>query len=605
MTSLSRLQTRTARTVMGFVCGRCVGRVNGIRTRGLATDGRERLSQFWIPSGGISKQKDEDANALLTRAGFLRQSQSGIFHMLPLGLRVQEKIEKLIDKHMKSVGASKLSLSTITTEELWKKTGRLEKGGAELFRFQDRSKKSLMLSPTHEEEITQLVAGLVNSYKQLPLRLYQISRKYRDERRPRAGLLRTKEFLMKDLYTFDSTQAEAITTYETVRQAYNNLFKELDLPFLVAEADSGDMGGTLSHEYAFPSPDGEDTVVQCNSCSYTANMECATTKQPLPSDDLSANDIEIFQGISLDRKVLIQAHYPRMWNDQPSRINMASLRRFVPELDPSISNTEVAISLFRKHFTPPPEDDTSSAPFSSIINIFDARIPERLAETASSFSPHSIHPSHTDKTLPTREITTDTGFNLLEISPDDACPRCPTGKLTLQTAIEVGHTFYLGTRYSVPLSAKVAIPDEKAPVPIEMGCHGIGVSRIIAAVAALSKDDKGLVWPAAIAPYQVVVLSGNSDTDAGAVEVYDALKSLGVRQEGKVDVDVVLDDRQERMGFKLKDAEMIGYPFVVAVGRDWGGKKVEVQNRRNGTRKVVGVEELMGEVAEALGKGGE
>ncbi|KAK7970211.1 prolyl-tRNA synthetase [Apiospora saccharicola] len=242
---------------------------------------RACLSRTWLPTGGLAQPDKEDGHSKLVRAGYLRQSHPGVFHMLPLGLRVQEKLEKLIDKHMLSVGASKVSLSSLSSQALWERTNRLDAYGPELFRLTDRKDAPLILAPTHEEEITSLVSKLVTSYKNLPLRLYQIGRKYRDELRPRQGVLRSREFVMKDLYTFDASVEAALESYAEVRAAYSQLFDELKIPYVVAEASSGDIGGDLSHEYHLHSSMGEDMVISCNSCSYVANEELAVAKPPL------------------------------------------------------------------------------------------------------------------------------------------------------------------------------------------------------------------------------------------------------------------------------------------------------------------------------------
>ena len=261
-------------------------------------DGRNRLSNFWTPTQLVTQTADagpQDGHDLLIRAGFLRQAHSGIFHLLPLGLRVQNKIEKLIDRHMLHLGASKVSLSSLSSEELWQRSGRLDKGRtSELLRLEDRKGAKYLLSPTHEEEITTIIANALHSYRQLPLRLYQVSRKYRDEPRPRQGLLRGREFLMKDLYTFDATENAAHETYEAVREAYVAFLEELKLPYLVARADSGNMGGTLSHEYHFPSPQGEDTIINCDKCDYSINEELYIGRQCRESQDASSGKSCIF-----------------------------------------------------------------------------------------------------------------------------------------------------------------------------------------------------------------------------------------------------------------------------------------------------------------------
>ncbi|PNH29232.1 hypothetical protein VD0002_g6513 [Verticillium dahliae] len=238
-------------------------------------DQRQRLTAIWTPTGGRTAGEAERAHDKLIRAGLLRQSHSGIFHILPMGYRIQSKLESLIDKHMQSLGASRVALSSITSKKLWQQSGRYENLGSELFNFQDRKGADYMLAPTHEEEVTSLVAQSVKSYKELPLRLYQITRKYRDELRPRHGLLRTREFTMKDLYTFDVDTAAAMQTYEQVQDAYASFFGSLGLPVVKARAGSGDMGGDLSHEYHFTSPIGEDLIMKCNNCEFAVNSDIA------------------------------------------------------------------------------------------------------------------------------------------------------------------------------------------------------------------------------------------------------------------------------------------------------------------------------------------
>lgn len=350
---------------------------------------------------------------------------------------MQEKIERIIDHEMQYIGASKLALSSISSEALWDRSGRLAKN-PELLRLVDRKESKFILSPTHEEEITTLASGIVKSYKDLPIRLYQVSRKYRDELRPRQGLLRAKEFLMKDLYTFDLTEEDAMQTYADVKSAYTRIFDRLGLEYLVAEADSGNMGGNLSHEYQLVSPIGEDTLFNCTSCGYVANEE-----------------------------VLI--------------------------------------------------------------------IPKQAK-----------------------------------------CPKCHNDSLQKRRAIEVGHTFHLGTRYSKPLAATVADRNDKQ-ISVQMGCHGIGISRIIAAAAALRSFGSSLRWPLAIAPFKSVIICDPS-THAAAVALYDKLEqwsftdaataSLGHSpHRTSVSSDrLIIDDRNKSIGWKLKDADLIGYPVVFVLG---------------------------------------
>ncbi|CRK41785.1 hypothetical protein BN1708_008579 [Verticillium longisporum] len=440
-------------------------------------DQRQRLTAIWAPTGGRTVGEAERAHDKLIRAGLLRQSHSGIFHLLPMGYRIQSKLESLIDKHMQSLGASRVALSSITSKKLWQQSGRYEKLGSELFNFQDRRGADYMLAPTHEEEVTSLVAQSVKSYKELPLRLYQMTRKYRDELRPRHGLLRTREFTMKDLYTFDVDTAAAMQTYEQVQDAYASFFDSLGLPVVKARAGSGDMGGDLSHEYHFTSPIGEDLIMKCNNCEFAVNSDIA--EQP-------AND------------------------------------------------------------------------------------------------------SATD--------------------PQHHCPKCEAGTLEAKEALEVGHTFHLGTRYSEPLGARIALPTTsqgesqsadtsaaRATTHIQMGCHGIGVSRLIGAVAEHFADPVGLQWPRAISPYEVEIVFADG-LEAQAVQIYDDVVH-GLSHT----TDVLLDDRSVSLPWKLKDADLAGYPIVVVLGQVW--KKtgnIELQCRRLGIKESVQPSDILQRISELL-----
>ncbi|KAH6689238.1 prolyl-tRNA synthetase [Plectosphaerella plurivora] len=435
----------------------------------------QRLSTEWIPSGGIAAARDEDAHEKLIRAGFLRQSHAGIFHMLPLGRRVQDKIEAALDRHMQQLGASRVALSSVTSKGLWEKSGRYSLLGSELFNFQDRRGTGYMLSPTHEEEITSLVANSVKSYKELPLRLYQITRKYRDELRPRHGLLRTREFTMKDMYTFDATAESALRTYADVGDAYTSFFNSLGLPFIKVTASSGAMGGDLSHEYHLVTAVGEDTVHTCSVCDYAVNAEVT---------DAGTGGAGTGDG-----------------------------------------NDPGADALTTEH----------------------------------------------------------------------SCPKCTTGQLSTKKALEVGHTFHLGTRYSDALGARIAT-QSGTTVPMQMGCHGIGVSRLIGAIAEHMADSKGLMWPRLIAPYEVAVLHA-ADIGSEAAVLCNEITTSRPDEP----VDVVLDDRKASIPWKLKDADLVGYPVVVVMGRAMKDSGTcEVQCRLLGVSEQVLLKDVATTVAALL-----
>jgi prolyl-tRNA synthetase len=495
--------------------------------------------------------------------------------LLPLGLRVQNKLEALIDKHMQSIGASKTSLSSVTTEALWKETGRYSPN-SELFHIKDRRESGFLLSPTHEEEITALVASMVHSYKDLPLRLYQVGRKYRDERRPRGGLLRAKEFMMKDLYTFDSNSPDALKTYEAVRSAYTAIFDALKLPYVVADADSGNMGGKLSHEYHFLSPKGEDHVWSCDSCNYSANEELVS-KRVVEHEDDDAYPL-VFTGISTDRQTEINIYVPAppdisseeepSWDTIANFVNLHAVKRAVEGVLPGNVNLDTGIQTANLH-------ELLKSPWmkpKKSISIVDPQL-DISDETNSS--------------------TIIEASDLTPTVPGSSCPKCSSGHLNVQKAIEVAHTFHLGTRYSAPLGAVVSMPDGKTRDAMQMGCHGIGVSRLIGAIASLLSDEKGLNWPRVIAPYETVILTSPQVEESGAVQVYDAISG-----NGNAAVDAVLDDREGKsLGWKLRDADLIGYPVIVVMGRGWKDKKeVEVQCRRLGVKKEVGLDGVSGEV---------
>ncbi|KAL8371009.1 hypothetical protein RB595_001047 [Gaeumannomyces hyphopodioides] len=621
-----------------------------LSARAVHLDHRVRLRNSYVPLGAVTDKNhkaEEDGHSKLIRAGFLRQAHAGIFHLLPMGFRVQEKIKRLIDKHMQSIGASRVSLSAISSPSLWRKSGRYDKIGSELFQLLDRKDTPYLLSPTHEEEITSLVRQTVVSYKSLPLRVYQITRKYRDEFRPRKGLLRSREFMMKDLYTFDVSVKSALATYNEVRAAYDKLFSELRLPVLVAEASSGDMGGDLSHEYHLAISQGEDDVIKCDGCGYTANSEVAETSLPISQDPEIAKpasaDVKVWRGISKDRFTLVN-----VWYSGPARdtecVNIHAVKRLVPNIDTSIEN---ATDSWWTALRPPNEAEggltdsyTDSRPSLRFVNLVDGSVAhlsiralakEELAPTVLPFRKEVA----AELNVPLPEFISfdrhGERLHLLAIQDGDPCPKCDSGALKVTQAIELGHTFHLGDRYSEPMGASINVPsskidqDEQAIAPgsvaesttrgsgeqevkvhMQMGCHGIGVSRIMGAVADHLADDRGLNWPRTIAPYEVAVLS-HKNLDEEAVQVYDMLvRGDSVRDAASpqmAPLDLLLDDRDRSLPWKLKDADLMGYPVIVVVGNEWEKtRRCEVQCRQLGVQEFVSVDDLYSRVNELLGK---
>ena len=479
----------------------------------------------------------------------------------------------------------------------------------------------MLLSPTHEEEITTLVAGLTKSYRELPLRLYQISRKYRDEPRPRQGLLRGREFLMKDLYTFDYDAEAAIETYNAARSAYDGFFDEFKLPYLVAKADPGNMGGNLSHEYQFPSTKGEDTIVNCSNCELVKNeelVEVGTHHPPAaitrtePADD-SPDDPGYVQwtGITQDRSRLVKAICLK-----GRRINPYAVRELVPTLDLGLERPEELFYTALRQSAHPPGQQPGNSEL-SVLYVIDRSVRNHRSLEVWCQGRLDLVPDDVSVCI------TGTGpsevLNLTLTENGDQCPNCGGKTLAAQRTVEVGHTFYLGTRYSDSLEAKVAIkpgsadadvslPQTKS-VSLQMGCYGIGISRMIAVLADVLADDKGLNWPRVVAPFEVVVIPTH-ETEEDAALAYDHLVSNMMPEitdhtlkQQRTRVDAVLDDRAKHLPWKLKDADLIGYPVAVILGRSWTrNRKCEVQCRRLNVQEEVPIGELLPYVSSVLAR---
>jgi len=454
--------------------------------------------------------------------------------------------------------------------------------------------------------------------------IHLLARKYRDELRPRHGLLRSREFVMKDLYTFDYHPSLALTTYHEVREIYARLFDELKIPYLVAEADSGDIGGDLSHEFHFPTPQGEDHIISCTSCDYVANEELAESPvgNLLQTESVMECDLQVWRGISRDRRTLINVWYssPTSSSAEASHsmpeINMHAIKAIIPGLDASIEDP------LRLWVHQPPLSESRR-----LVNLVDSRLSDSIRMRIESndpqiaYWPAQFYDQQPDISMESvfQDPLTQQPLNLLRIRNGDACPRCSDGALRVQKAIELGHTFHLGTRYSDPLQAVVTVPTEllddgtlgthsaaeadsttTRQVPMQMGCHGIGVSRIIGAVADTLADEKGLNWPRVMAPFEVVIVPSKG-LDEAAIEVYDALSHPSTSDGAPRDL--VLDDRAETFPWKMRDADLVGYPIIVVVGRRWKAERMcEVQCRSLQIRTELPLEKVSAFMDELLGQ---
>ncbi|KAI8324180.1 prolyl-tRNA synthetase [Martensiomyces pterosporus] len=473
---------------------------------------------------------------LLTKAGYIYQSSAGIYTLMPMAQRVIEKIERIIDEEMHSIGGQKMAMPNLLTPENWKKTGRWDSTGSELFTFKDRKGSTLILGPTHEEEVTGIVKEMVRSYRQYPLRLYQITRKFRDEARPRAGLLRDREFVMKDMYSFDVTADQAIETFGALEAAYRRCFDRIGVPYMVADADSGNIGGSLSKEFHFINGAGEDTLYECNRCGYTANEERAQSKAGGHANVYVASVMEGSRRVKTRLVAVPQDH-------EPSALKIRQAWPIKP-------NQRIELALF----------EGSSSGASQMEE-------EPLVDYCTDAS--AIAEGHGHKAVAGDWHVAKEG---------DGCARCSDGVLKPQRAIEVGHIFYLGDKYSKAMDLSVLHQGQRSYV--QMGCFGIGISRILQAAAECSNDDgRGLRWPLAIAPYlgSIVPLAGNDCV----AEVFSALSSVEVGGKRVFEDNLVVDDRDYlSAGFRLNDAQLLGIPLTVVLGKRLAETgEVEVQIR--------------------------
>ena len=608
--TLYGLVKQAARHELTTSCRPHLARPTTIQRLRVHTKARQRRDDFWSPKVQLeSEHGSKDATTLLVRAGFVRQAYAGIYHFLPLGLRVLEKLERLVDKHMRSVGASKVSLSSLSSQKLWERSGRLE-NGSELLKLEDGKRVKWLLTPTHEEEITILVQKSVSTPGDLPVRLYQVGRKYRDEKRPRGGLLRGKEFIMKDLYTFDSTVEDAHKTYHQVREAYTNFFGDLRIPFVEARADSGNMGGKLSHEYHLPNAAGEDTIITCSQCGYSKNEEfvlpLSTNFEPLDLDhslsieNSSAIPVRRHFYVSKDRKALVVVRIPSVKDDQRASRSMVNTHVVKAIMNGEAEiNTGVEEDVALKEFSEKQHQD--SAP-GTLYYISDKAIDEASLEheAISDWKTLDLRPGRTfvGKSATADQNPSEEDASLLRAQHGDTCPQCKSASIKVRQAIEVGHTFHLGTRYSrdfdfkVPLAKAQGESDQKPFV--EMGCHGIGVSRLIAATAACLSENDRLHWPRVIAPFEVVLITKLGavywESQATAHAIYDALQDP---EAGEV-VDVLLDDRDNGVGYKIYDAIYIGYPIRVILAKALAKGKVEILCDALSVKEDVDVKEAAG-----------
>ena len=529
-----------------------------------------RFSELFAPTLREDPAESEiSSHKLLLRAGMIRQVVSGVYTMLPLGLRAMRRIENIVREEMDASGAQEIRMPIILPSGPWKTTGRYDLYGETLFKLTDRHDREMVLGPTQEEVVTPMVAGDLPSYRDLPVNLYQIEWKYRDEFRPRYGLLRGREFLMKDAYSFDRDEAGMRESYRIMYEAYERIFARCRIDNVVVEADPGQIGGGVNHEFMARADVGEDLFVECENGDYLANKEAARARAPEPAglgnaaltkvrtpDAASIEDLAAFLGVDASRTLKcvmfdVAGRTAAVLVPGDREVNVNKLEKLVfPEKVRPFDDPDFSARGFVKGYVGP--------------TTFD--------ETVTVFADHSIQGGndwvaganeddhHFTGANEGRDFRVDRWEDLAEFREGDACPVC-RGRLNLGRSIVVGHIYQLGTKYSAPLEATFQ-DEDGSPKTYEMGCYGIGISRILAAIVEQHNDESGLVWPKDIAPYQVVVLLANRDDEQvvdEAERIYRELTDLGV--------EVVIDDREVAAGVKFNDADLIGFPIQAVVGK--------------------------------------
>ena len=546
-----------------------------------------RVSKLYAPTlREVPAEAEVVSHQLMLRAGFMRKAAGGIYTYLPLAWRVLKKIERIVREEMDAKGSQELLMPIVQPAEIWQESGRWDVYGAEMFRLQDRHNRCFCLGPTHEEMVTTLIRGDVRSYRQLPLSVYQIQNKYRDERRPRFGLMRGREFIMKDAYSFDRDEAGLDKSYQDMYDAYTNIFTRCGLNFRPVEADSGAIGGSGSHEFMVIADSGEAEIVFCTSCDYAANVEKAelfpleaqeeamlTKEEVVTQDCKTIADVCAYLKLPVDHSVKAVAYNSEKglilcFVRGDHEVNEIKVINTCGVIDLEMATEEqlAAAGTVGGYMGPVGIDNKK------VIVVVDATV-MKMHNVCCGANKEGYHFINVN---PGRDFTPTYVADIRLIQEGDPCPHCG-GEVSKARGIEVGQVFKLFTKYSSALRATYLDENGKEQ-PMVMGCYGVGVSRTMAAAIEQNYDDNGIIWPIEIAPYHVLVVPVNTKDEASAAkaeEIYMQLKKVGL--------ETVIDDRNERPGVKFKDADLIGYPLRVVVGpKTLTEGKLEVKIRKTG-----------------------
>lgn len=583
-----------------------------------------RLSNLFLRTLREDPNEAEvESHKLLLRAGYIRRAGAGLYTWLPLGLAVKAKIEQVVREEMATAGAQEVFFPALLPREPFEATGRWTEYGDNLFRLQDRKKADYLLAPTHEEMFTLLVKDLYSSYKDLPVCLYQIQNKYRDEARPRAGLLRGREFVMKDAYSFDVTDEGLAKAYQAQRDAYERIFTRLGVDYVIVKADAGAMGGSASEEFLSPSPIGEDTFVRSPG-GYAANVEAVTTVAPpkIAIEGQPAAEVLVTPDCSNIKRIVawsnenVKRADGQEWsaahtlkNNVMALVSPEGKRELVivglpGDREVDVKRAEAAFSPneveqaneedFAKHpelvkgYIGPVKDGEAILGLKSVSKIRYLLDP-RVVEGSAWLTGANVKEHHVFGLVAGRDFTADGVVDIAEVRVGDEAPD-GSGPLELARGIEIGHVFQLGRKYAEALDLKVLDENGKL-VTVTMGSYGIGITRMIAVLAEANHDDKGLIWPQAVSPADIYIVAAGKDE-----VVYETAEKLAQELESKGKT-VILDDRQKvSPGVKFGDAELIGVPNIVIVGKGLEQGEVDLWDRRSGERRPVKVESALAEL---------
>ncbi|MDX2323746.1 proline--tRNA ligase [Campylobacter hepaticus] len=558
-----------------------------------------KLSKLYAPS---LKEAPKDAtlpsHIYLTRAGFIEQIGSGLYNFLPLGKKVLDKIKNIVKEEMDKAGAQEVNLSFITPASLWQESGRYSVFGKELLRFKDRKDNEFVLGPTHEEAILSLVKNKITSYKHLPLHLYQIGLKFRDEARPRFGLLRCREFLMKDGYSFHANEEDLSREFDLMYEAYTKIFQRMGLDFRAVEADSGAIGGSGSKEFMVLAKNGEDDIVICQNCDYAANVEAAKRAKKTCEDEAPEANYaskfytanvktidELAQFFKINTFYTIKAIVKKAIYEHESKLLVFFIRGCDDLQETKAQNACKALELVDAS----EEELKKSGLVPGFIGFIGLKDIDFYIDQELEYEKQMIIGANEKDYhligIDVINLNKERFKDLVEVKENDCCIKCK-GKLKKTKGIEVGHIFKLGQKYSKAMNANFL--DEKGKnQAFYMGCYGIGVSRLLAVAIEASHDEKGCIWNKALSPFALEIIVSNVKDE----ELLEFANTL-YKDLSQAGIEVLLDDRNERFGVKMNDFELMGFPYALVLGKDFKNQEVELIQRQDLTKELIKIDQI-------------